>query len=228
MSAGGIDGKQIGKDSLLRSKEDFYFAPVAANTSIVVASVDPSTLTVGTVLTLATDANGVMFRKARRITMTLDDDDSGGGMTVTVKIIGQRWGMEIQEFLTVTTVSGTAITGTSVNCYDQVLSVTPMILTNTDSGDALLMGFDGTSFGLQFPIDNLADVQSIINVATNTEAGATAISTTTVQVGAAASGGSWAGGHYIKGITLATTDRWTVRYLASTSNDASGPAGVWR
>lgn len=226
-NTGGIGLSQLGKDSLLRCKEDFYFAPIAATTNYLVTTVDPSTLTVGTALTLTTAATGLMFRKARRVTLTLDDDDSGGGMTVTVRISGQRWGQPIFELLTVTTVSGTAITGTSANCYDEVLSIIPQVITGADSGDDLVMGIDGTSFGLQFPIDNIADVQSIINVSTNTEAAATAISSTTVQAGAP-SGGVYAGGSYIKGITLATTDRWTVRYLMTQQHDLSGVTGVWR
>lgn len=228
MSAtGGIDLPQVAKDSLLRSKKDFLFAPIAATTNYLVTTVDPSTLTVGTALSLTTAATGLMFRVARRVTLTLDDDDAGGGLSVTVRINGQRWGQPIFELLTVTCVNGSATTSTSANVYDEVLSITPMVVTSADTGDDLVMGIDGTSFGLERPVDYLADVQSIINVSTNTEAAAVAISTTTVQVGAA-SGGSYAGGSYIKGITLAATDRWTVRYLQSVQNDLSGTTGVWR
>lgn len=228
MSAtGGIGLTQLAKDSLMREREDLLFAPIAATTNYLVTTVDPSTLTVGTPLTIVTAGNGLMFRVARRVTMTLDDDDSGGGMTVTVKITGQRWGIQIDELLTVTTVSGTAITGTSVNVFDEVLSITPQVITGADSGDDLVCGIDGTSFGLRRPIDAIADVQSIINVSTNTEAAATAISSTTVVAGAATNG-TIQGGSYIKGITLATTDRWTVRYLMSQKVDLSGTTGVWR
>lgn len=208
---------QLAKDSLLRSKRDFYFAPIAATTNYVVTTVDPSTLTVGTALTLTTAA-GTMFRRARRVTLTLDDDDSGGGMTVNVLIIGQRWGMQIQEYLSVTTVSGTAITGTSTLYYDQVLSITPVQITGADTGDDLVMGIDGTSFGLDLPIDSTADVQVIINTSTNTEAAATAVSSTTVNADQSA----------IRGITLAATDRWEVRYVSSLQRDGSGTSGVWR
>lgn len=229
MATGGIDLTQLAYDSLLRSREDFYFAPEAASAAKVVASLDPSSAaTVGTAFTLAATVSGLMLRKARRVTMTLTDASGGaGGLSVTVLIVGQRWGQDVRELLTVTCTDGSATLGTSVNVYDQVLSVTPQILTSTGTGDALTCGIDGTSFGLRFPIDNLADVQSLINVSTNTEAAPTALSTTTVQAGAA-TGGSVAGGSYIKGITLATTDRWTVRYLTSRKNDVSGVNGVWR
>lgn len=226
MSAGGIDQKQLGKDSLLRSKLDFIFAPLAADLDYVVDNVDPSTLTVGTDLTLLTAASGLQFRFPRRITMTLNDDDSGGGLSVTVRIQGQRWGMPIDEIMTVTCTDTNDTTGTTANCFDQVLSVTPLAIT-ADTGDDLQLGIDGTSIGLQFPIDNITDVQSIINVSTNTEQAAVAISSSSVVAGTP-SGGVYAGGSYIKGLTLATTDRWTIRYLTSISHDLSGSVGVWR
>lgn len=208
---------QVAKDSLLRSHEDFYFAPIAATLNYLVTTVDPSGLTVGAPLTIVTAGNGLMFRKARRVTMTLNDDDAGGGLSVTVLIIGQRWGLQIQEYLTVTCTDTNDTTGTTSNFFDEVLSITPTAIT-ADSGDDLRVGISGTSFGLQFPIDSVADVQSIINVSTNTEAAATAISSTTVDA-------TYSG---IQGITLAATDRWTVRYLSSLQKDGSGTSGVWR
>lgn len=225
----GMNLNQLAVDSLLRSQREMFFAPTAASTAAVVASLDPSSAaTVGTAFTLLTLANGILLRRARRITMTLTDASGGaGGLSVSVVIKGARWGQYIQETLTVTCTDGSATTSTSANVYDEVTSITPSVLTSTGSGDALTCGLDGTSFGLDFPIDNVADVQSIINVSTNTEAAATAVSSTTVQAGAP-SGGSLAGGSYIKGITLAATDRWEVRYLASRKFDGSGVIGVWR
>lgn len=224
----GLTLQQLAKDSLLRSQRDLYFAPIAASAANVVASVDPSGLTAGTALTLLTFASGILFRRARRPTMTLTDASGGaGGLSVSVKVKGFRWGVAVEEVLTVTCTDGVATAATCVNCYDQVESITPLILTSAASGDALTCGLDGTSFGLDRPIDNVADVQSLINVSTNTEAAATAVSATTVQAGAP-TGGSVAGGSYIKGITLAATDRWEVRYLSSLRQDFSATGGVWR
>lgn len=223
----GLTIPQLAKDSLLRLERDFFFAPTAASTAAVVASVDPSGLTVGSNLTLLTLANGILLRRARRITFTVDDDDAGGGLSVTVRVRGYRWGIQIDERLTATAVSGTAVTVTSANCFDQIDSILLEDISTADAGDAIFAGLDGTSFGLDFPIDNVADVMSIINTSTNTEAAATAVSSTTVVAGAP-SGGAVAGGSYIKGITLAATDRWEVRYLKSLKQDGSGTGGVWR
>lgn len=225
-SVDGLNFGQVGADSLLRSARDFYFAPIAATTNYLVTTVDPSTFTAGTTTLTLTTAGGLMFRRARRFTMTLNDDDVAGGLTVTVRITGQRWGQPVSEMLTVTCTDTNDTTGTSVNVYDQITEIKVMAVT-ADAGDDCVCGIDGTSFGLDFPIDNTADVQSIINVSTNTEAAATAVSSTTVQAGAA-TGGSVYGGSYIKGITLADTDRWEVRYLVSRRTEGMGVQGLWR
>lgn len=224
MGTGGIDGKQISKDSLLRTERDYYFGPEASNTQKIVANVDPSTLTVGTALTLATNVSGKALRRARRPTLTLTDASGGsGGLTATVKLEGARWGNYVSEFITVTCTDGNATTTTAANVYDEVTAVTPVnSLSTAAAGDNLCVGIDGTSFGLDFPIDNVADVISIINVSTNTEQAPTAVSSTTVSAG----GGP--GGSFIKGLTLATTDRWEIRYVSSTAFDTSGTTGVWR
>jgi hypothetical protein len=208
---------QLAKDSLLRSRRDFYFAPLAADDDLLVTTVDPSGIAVGGTLTLATPASGLLLRRARRLTMTLNDDDAGGGLTVTVLIKGARWGLYQQEYLTVTCADTNDTTGTTVNYYDELTSV-EVVAKTADSGDDLTMGIDGTSFGLDYPIDAVEDVQSIINTSSDTEAAATAISSTTVDATYSA----------IKGITLAATDRWEVRYLTSLKKDGSGTTGVWR
>ena len=215
---------QLAVDSLLRSCRDFFFGPIAATTNYLVTTVDPNGVAVGGTFTLTTAA-GLMFRRARRPTITATDDDVAGGLSLTVRITGQRWGQFVTEIVTVTCTDNVATTVKAVNVYDQVTEI-KLLAKTADAGDGVIFGIDGTSFGLDFPIDNVADVQSIINVSTNTEAAATAVSTTTVEI--VATGGTVAGGSYIKGITLATTDRWEVRYLASRKTDGSGVNGLWR
>lgn len=223
MSANGINLPQLGSDSLLRYERDFFFAPEAANKEKVVASVDPSGLTVGTACSLAANVSGKALRRARRITLSCTDASGGaGGLVCTVRVIGARWGVFRDELLTVTCTDGNETSSTSVGVFDEITSVTPTLLTSAAAGDALKVGIDGTSFGLDFPIDVTSDVISIINTSTNTEAAPTAVSTTTVDTT------SGAGGSFVKGLTLATTDRWEVRYLKSRRQDMSGVIGVWR
>ncbi len=201
-----------------------YFSPIVGTADYLVVSVDPNGVAVGDNFTLSTAA-GLMFRKARRLTMTLDDDDVGGGLALTVRITGQRWGQNVSEIIVGVVADGTALAFSSVNVYDQVLEI-KLLSKTADAGDAVTFGIDDTSFGLDFPIDLVADVQSIINVSTNTEAAATAVSATTVIV--VATGGSVAGGSYVNIANLTATDRWEIRYLASRKFDGSGVNGLWR
>lgn len=222
----GLSLNQVSRDSLLRTRRDFFFAPTAAGDALLVASVDPNGVAVGANFTILTLSSALMLRRARRVTMTINDDDAGGGLSVTARITGQRWGQHVSEILTATSTDTNDLEALSVNVYDEVTEI-KLLAKTADAGDDVTFGLDGTSFGLDFPIDNLADVQLLINTSTNTEAAATAVSTTTVQVGAA-TGGTYFGGHYIKGITLAATDRWEVRYLASVQNDGTGAQGTFR
>lgn len=214
----GISLNQLAKDSLLRSRRDFYFAPLAADDDLLVTTVDPNGVDVGDAFTLATPANGLLLRRARQVTMTINDDDSGGGLSLTVRLTGHRQGVFQQEILTATSTDTNDTTVTSVKYYDEVTEL--LLLAKTaDSGDEVTFGISASSFGLDFPISNVSDVQLIMNISTATEQAAVAISSTTVDVAQSA----------VKGLgNLATTDRWEIRYLSSLDKDGSGPEGVWR
>lgn len=212
-----IELGQVEPSSFLRRVRQHVFAPEAANTSKVVASVDPSTLTVGTAMTLQTAVSGKKLRFARFVTLSVDDDDGGGGLSVTVQVTGVRFGQTVTESLTATAVSGTIVTVTGAQMFEQILSVVPRVISNADAGDAVLVGIDGTALGLDCPIKELNDVLSIINVSTNTEAAPVAVSTSSVNVAQSA----------IIGLTLATTDRYDFDYIVNPLLDQQGNAGVW-
>lgn len=227
-ASGGIDTTQVGKNSLFRQHRDYYFAPIAAATGWAVASVDPSTMTAGTALTLVAGqaAAGIMLRRARKFKVTLTDASGGsGGLSVTFLLIGFRWGLQIQEYVTVTCVDGNATSVTTTNLYQEMLSCTPVAgLATAATGDAMTLDLDGTCFGLDYPIDNVVDVSQIWNVSTNTEqvgGSVTTVSATTVDATPGPAGS------FIKGITLATTDRWEVLYLSSKKRDGFGVGGVF-
>ncbi len=221
----GMNLTQLAVDSLMRSRRDIYFAPIAATANYIVTTVDPNGVAVGDSFTLTT-AGALMFRRARRITMTINDDDAGGGLSLTVRLTGQRWGQTVSEILTATATDTNDTLVTSVNVYDEVTEL-KLLAKTADAGDDVVFGISKLSFGLDYPIDNVTDVQSIINVITATESAAVAVSSTSVIV--VATGGSVAGGSYITQATdLATTHTWTVRYLTSRKFDGSGVAGGWR
>lgn len=227
-ASGGLTLPQFGKNSLMRQQRDYYFAPIAAATGWGVASVDPSTMTVGTALTLVAGqtAAGILLRRARKFKVTLTDASGGsGGLAMTFLIVGFRWGQRIQEYVSVTCVNGSATSTTTVNLYQELSSVTPVLgVTTAASGDAMTLDLDGTTFGLDFPIDNVADVIQIWNVSTNTEQVGGSVTTVSSSTVDATPGPA---GSFIKGITLAVTDRWEVLYLSSMKQDGFAQGGVF-
>ena len=207
---------QCDPKSFLNAYTQIVFAPTIADVDAVVAIVDPSGLTVGTALTILTPVLGFHLRHARFVTLTCDDDDGGGGLSVTVQVVGTRWGNPVTDTITCTSVTGTLITTSGTVMFDQILSVTPRVITSADSGDAISVGLSGVAFGLERPISKITDVVSICNTASDVEATPLAPSSTTVNVAQSA----------IIGISMAVTDRWEVKFF-SNGPDGVGNGGVY-
>lgn len=209
----GVAGHQIANRSFLRHRRVQFLNARAAAAAIMVASVDPSTVAVGANLTLLTLATR-KFVNGRKITMTLNDAGAGG-LSVTVRIKGVRWGRVIEEDLTVTCTTTNDTVGTSVNVYDQLISVTKTAAVDNATGDTLTMGWDGTTLGLPFPIDKVGDVLTICQISSGTEQTPIAVSTSSVSVSQSA----------IIGLTLAATDHYIVEALCSVNTDGIGFSG---
>jgi len=211
---------QTTKELALRSFQRFQRVhiqnPRAVAAAIMVASVDPFTLTVGNFLTLLTLATQ-KFVYGRRITMTLNDA-SGNDLAVRVLIKGIRWGRPQQEVLTVTCTTTNDTVGTTALVYDQLTSVQLQSITGSSSGDALTMGWDGTTLGLPFPVDSIADVFSITRIANGTEQTPTVVSTSTFDVADSA----------LIGLTIAATDQYIVDCLIGQGDDGIGFSGEFR
>ena len=209
-----INLHQVDEDSHLRTETETIANPRAATAALIVASVDPSTLTVGQSLTLAATASGVALRVARKITLVLTDaSGGGGGLSVTVEINGHRFGKPISENVTTTCTSGAATTVASTQVFDQVTSVVVRDLTSAAATDALTVGIDGNALGLSKPIDQVNDVLAIYRLQSGAEQTPIAISATTVDVANSA---------YIHGSSIAATDIFIIRYRAGTKKDAPG------
>lgn len=213
-SAGpGITRKQVARRSLLNRVVTNFINPKAATANHVVASVDPSGLSAGDALTLATAVSGKRLRFPRKITVVATDASGGsGGLSVTVTLTGQRFGEPVSEDVTVTCTDGSATTATSTKVFDQVTAATVKSVAGAAASDALTVGIDGTTLGLPYRIGRVEDVKFIGNVASGTEATPLAVSSTYVDVANSA----------IKGITVAATDNWEVQY------DAAGADGLGR
>lgn len=209
----GVATHQLADRTFLRRQCVAFLNPRASAAAIMVASVDPSTVAVGANLTLLTLATR-KFINGRRITMTLNDAGAGG-LSVTVRIRGVRWGRVIEEDLTVTCTTTNDTVGTSVNVYDQLISVTKTAAVDNATGDTLTMGWDGTTLGLPFPIDRVGDVLTICQISSGTEQTPIAVSTSSVSVSQSA----------IIGLTLAAADHYIVDALVGTRVDGIGFSG---
>lgn len=178
-----ITQNNLDPSSQLRLARYIFQNPIAAAVNSIVTSVDPSGLTLGAALTQATAfATTAVFRHARRPTLVLTDASGGaGGLSVTVRIKGSRFGVFQQEDLTVTCTDGNATTGTAENAYDQISSITTVTITSAASGDALTMGITG-ALGFPFAIDRVEDVQLIYKIVSGNTETIIAVSSTTVDV----------------------------------------------
>lgn len=206
----GVTVNELAARSLLNLQHALIVHPRASSAAIVVASVDPSTKSAGSTLTLLSTAK---FPYGRKITMTLNDDDVGGGLSVRVRIKGHRLGALIVEELTVTSADTNDTVGTTSNVFDEVTEVLVVAVT-ADAGDSLTMGIDGTTLGLPMRINAVADVKMIVKIDNGIEQAPTAISTSSVDLA----------NHAIKGLTVAATDIYRVTFFAN-GDDGVGDAG---
>ena len=210
-SAGtGIAASQLADRSQLRVVREVIANPKAAVTNLIVTSVDPSGLAVGAAFTVAVSK----LRQPRRVTMTVNDDDGGGGLSVTARVVGYRNGILVKETLTKTATDTNDATATSVNYYEDIESIT-LTAKTADAGDAVFFGIDGGGFGLSHPIDRVEDVLAIWKIDSGTEGAVIAVSTTSVDVDNFA----------IQGQTLAATNIWEIEYLRSGARDGFGTGG---
>ena len=175
---------QTEQKSLLRLRRYAFLNPIKDAVDNIVVSIDPSSAaTVGTALTQATAfATTATFRHARRPTLVLTDASGGaGGLSVSVRINGHRFGKPLSEILTVTCVDGNATTGNATLCYDAISSIVPVQLTSTGAGDALTMGVT-SALGLPWPIDLVTDVTRAVKIVSGNTETILAISATTVDI----------------------------------------------
>lgn len=210
-----INLNQVDERSALRLVREVIPNPRAVTANFLVASVDPSGLTVGQTLTLQAAASGFLLRCARKPTLVLTDaSGGGGGLSVTVEFFGHRFGKPISERVTTTCTSGAATTSTATLVFDQVTSIVVRTISGAASGDALTCGISGDGLGLAFPIDKVNDVLSIVKLVSGVEQAPTAISATSVDVANSAFNHG--------GTITAANDIFVVTYLKSVKFDAPG------
>lgn len=211
----GINANQLEQDSFLRLRREIIPNPLATTANKLVASVDPSGLTVGTALTLQASVSGLLMLPGRKPTLVLTDaSGGGGGLSVTVTVFGTRLGLPVQCDITTTCTDGSATTAIGTVVMDQVTSIVPRDITGAASGDALTCGISGDGLGLANKIDQVNDVLSIVKIVSGTQQTPIAISSTTVDV----TNSSINHG----GTITAANDTFVVTYLVSQQKDAPG------
>ncbi len=212
----GISLPQVAKRSFLKRKREIFLKPEAANLTKVVASVDPSGVAIGAALTLQANVSGKKLRYARRATVSVTDaSGGGGGLSCVVTVTGFRFGAPVSDTITATATSGSELTATGTQYFDQITGATLSNKVNAASGDALKVGQDGTSLGLEETIAAVTDVKSITKLAAGVEQAPIVPSNTTVDAVRSA----------IIGLTIAATDDYEVEYDRN-GVDGIGPGGV--
>jgi hypothetical protein len=208
----GVDATALAERSLMRLERFNVVKPRAVNDALLVASVDPNGIAVGGSFTLAYTGK---LRQARQVTMTINDDDAGGGLSVTAIVTGHRFGVQVVEELTATSANTNDLVDTSVHFFDEVTSIKLKAKT-ADAGDDVTFGISDAGFGLPHPIDKVADVLMIAWVDAGTDK-QIAVDATSVNVAESA----------IIGLTIVAADDFEVEYLRSRFNDGFGTKGVF-
>lgn len=210
-SAGtGVAASQLAERSQLRIVREVVANPKAADDDLIVTTVDPNGIAVGGAFTLAV----AKLRQPRKLTMTINDDDGGGGLSITARIVGYRNGVQVSENITATAINTNDTTSTTANYYEDIESIT-LVAKTADAGDDVTFGIDGGGFGLAHPIDRIEDVLAVWKIDSGTEGAVIIVDSALVDVDNFA----------IKGQTLAATNIWEIEYLRSEGRDGFGNGG---
>ena len=208
----GVDATLLADRSLMRVERFNVVKPRAASLVLLVTGVDPNGIAVGGSFTLAYSGK---LRQARRVSMTINDDDAGGGLAVRAIVTGHRFGVRIVEELSAVSTDTNDLTVTTTKYFDQVESVVLKSKT-ADAGDSVSFGISGAGFGLPYPIDAVTDVLMIARNNAGTEA-QIAVSSTSVDVTNSA----------IIGLTVVAADDYEVEFKRSNSRDGFKTNGVF-
>lgn len=108
-------------------------------------------------------AKPLYYARRPQITMT---DASGSDLRVAVRIVGKRFGRTVVQDIDAGAVSGTAVVGSRV--IDEITSITIKSITSPAASDVLVVGFDDSWLGLQYPIKSKNDINMVYKIANGT------------------------------------------------------------
>ena len=163
----GISYQNVDKASFLGLRRDHLLFPLAADTDYLSAATeggaqaakDISASVVGTVVNRS--AQGIRpLIYGRRPTVTTVDN-AGTNLSVTVRIVGRRFGRQGTQDVTATGAGGgETVAGSRV--VDEIVSQTIIAIANNTTSDTLAIGLDDSWLGLTAPIRAKSDLRMIM------------------------------------------------------------------
>lgn len=210
----GITGRQFHEHSLTFLQQYEFLLPIAADVDYAVTAADISTAVAGDALTLLTAcAAGTPLAYPRMPTIT-SVDASGTNLSVTVRIVGRRFGKTVTQDITATGAGGgETVTGTKI--IDEFVSASIASISNAAASDTVAVGVDSKWLGLPKRIKNVYSMKKLFKIANGTPtstgcvAMATLQSTSVIDVDQAAINVYAACGN----TAIAVTDRYLVEFI---------------
>lgn len=240
----GIVTSNLSPQSFLRLRREALDLPLAADVDYFSSasaggaqgSQSIAAAAVGTAAFLSAIATAAPVRYGRLPTLTITDAAFASALSVTVRIVGRRFGRQVVQSITATSSSITPVTVAGTSVIDEIVSAAITAISNNAASDTMSLGFDGTRLGLMAPIKSVKSVkflEKLVSGAPDANAGATA-----GAAGAIATTGSIRAGSVIQSSTyvkvsdasidvaalfnnvaIAATDRFIVEYLADGADE---------
>ncbi len=169
----GISYQNVDKTSFLGLRRDHLLFPLAADTNYLSAAtaggaqaaVDISASVIGDAVNRS--AQGIRpLIYGRRPTITTVDA-SGTNLSVTVRIVGRRFGRQVTQDITATGAGGgETVAGSRV--IDETVSMSIVAISNNAASDTLAVGIDDSWLGLTAPFRAKSDLRMVMKAASGT------------------------------------------------------------
>ena len=169
----GIDFNNVDKSSFLGLIRDtVIYAPAldtnyfsAATDGGAQATIDISAAVAGTALNRSVSGKRPLMW-GRRPTIT-SVDASGTNLSITVRLVGRRFGRQVTQDITATGAGGgETVEGTKI--IDEMVSMTVVAISNKAASDTVAVGFDGKWIGLRAPFRSYKDIRLVMKNAGGT------------------------------------------------------------
>lgn len=169
----GISYQNVDKSSFLGLRRDHLLFPLAADTNYLSAAtaggaqaaVDISASVVGDLVNRSAQGIRPLIYGRRPAITTVDA--AGTNLSVTVRVVGRRFGRQVTQDITATGAGG----GETVNgsrVVDEIVSMTIIAIANNAASDTLAVGIDGVWLGLTAPLRAKSDVRMVMKAAAGT------------------------------------------------------------